>query len=428
MLLLSTCSTYTKFLYLDRNTGSAVWNKDSTAFAFVVQTGLYRRPVGIAKFPDGGSSKYVYYDVSLYHFDIKKNKLTRLTPLNEYILGYNYRWYSLSYIKLSLTDSILYYKLAKPMNSDLKVIEKEHPEFLEKIAKTYKINLKTLHKDTVKMAENMPAFNKKHTGFSGSEAQYLQNVKCSDWGFDLAKINPQPEAVYKEMIIERKGNENSRECVLQQIVSGFTEEKKKDIVAKMLKKQKKLLHKYTVESKEKYAYKNKRNYLKYTEYLKEISRKKYLPLVLPRENKEERQKEVAKHLKRYNIILPVDDFEFKDITFIGKDFIAELKLKNPDSVSIKKYKNWYHKRVAYLLNNGWISISRPYDEYDTLANGIVISDQITHFWEHTTLKGAIGNEIIYLKPEISYRTGDKKYMTLSITEETEQHNPIFRIK
>ena len=90
IFLLSSCSS--KYLNIAiRTDGTIAWNKDRSEFAFIAKTSLYRMPIGIARFPDGGMSKTEYLDFSLYHYNIKHNKLTHLINLNEFYLGSAYR-------------------------------------------------------------------------------------------------------------------------------------------------------------------------------------------------------------------------------------------------------------------------------------------------------------------------------------------------
>lgn len=58
------------------------WNNDNSAFAFVAINEIYRNPVGIAKFPDGGTTLSVYRDRSLYYYEIDKKQLHRIANLN----------------------------------------------------------------------------------------------------------------------------------------------------------------------------------------------------------------------------------------------------------------------------------------------------------------------------------------------------------
>ncbi len=420
-MLLSSC--HSKYINLGMRTdGTVAWNNDSSAFAFVARTCLYRRPTGIAKFPDGGTTKNEYLDFSLYHFDIKQNKLTHLVSLNEFFMGSGYRWLSIRQVELSLNDTTLYYKLPEPYDYNLKYInEKEHPEFLRNIAKTYKININTLKKDSVSAANNSHLFNKKREIFSSSSAKkYLANLTYADWGIELKKIYPQSKNFYMDMIIEQ-GNKNTRECIFQQIAPGFTDKDKKYIVEKMFNKQQELLNDYETTSKKTDVYQKslkKDRYLEYTKYLAEVYKKMNFPI--PPDNRANNQKEVVERLKKYDINIS-DDFNFDKVDFIGQDYDAEFELKNADSTNIKKYKKWYREKVAYLLKNGWTSDSQTYDKDDTLVDGIVVTNMINFIWEHTELKKNTRNSVTFLELGISYDIKSKKYLDLSISEEIEQN-------
>ncbi len=273
-LLLSSC--HSKYINLEiRTDGTIAWNNDSSAFAFVAKTGLYKRPTGIAKFPDGGTTKNEYLDFSLYHFDIKQNKLTRLVRLNEFFMGSGYRWLNISQVELSLNDSILYYKLPEPYDYNLKYIDKkEHPDFFKNIVKTYKIDIYTLKKETVNTANNPHIFAKKRERFNSSIAKkYLANVKYADWGLVLNDLYPKSKNFYMDMIIEEQGNKNIRECIFQQIIPEFSEKDKKTVLNKMEERMKELYDDYKNTDKVKDPYQRglkKDKYDDYQDYLDKV--------------------------------------------------------------------------------------------------------------------------------------------------------------
>jgi len=276
MFLFTSC--HSKYINLAiRTDGTIAWNNDSSAFAFVAKTELFRSPVGIAKFPDGGMITNEYLDFALYHFDIKHNKLTRLAELNDFYLRNDYRWSSIGYLNLDLQDTLLFYKLGKPSGYDLKNIKERHPDILINIAKTYKININTLKKETVDTTINSHLFYRKRENFRFSSAKkYLSNLKYADWGIVLKDIYPKSKKYYMDMIIEKEGNDKMRQAIFQQIIPDFTEQDKKTVLGKMEERMKELYEDYKNTDKLKDPYQRglkKDKYLDYQEYLDMVKKR-----------------------------------------------------------------------------------------------------------------------------------------------------------
>ena len=422
IFLLSSC--HSKYLSIEIKTdGTIAWNKDSSEFAFIAETRLYRMPVGIARFPDGGMTKSEYLDFSLYHYNIKHKKLTHLINLNEFYLPSAYRWLSISQINLSLKDSLLFYKLRKPYDHNMKYIDKKRkPDYLKDISKTYSVNIRTSQKSVVDTTIIKNIFNHKRERFQNSSAKdYLSGLKYSDWGINLKELYPQSKSTYLGYIING-GNTNMLEAIFEQIAPDFTEKDKKYIIAEMIKTQKHLLDEYNKRDREKDPYQKalKRDLLKhYTNYIVETKKKLNFPV---RDNKKAEQEKVLKRLKDIGLNIP-DDFKFTKLNFIGQGYEAAFKLKEADSVNIEKYKNWFYRQVASLRRNNW-EVDQGTKRYGRPNSaGIIVHDEITFIWEHTELKLRDKNGINFLDLGIDYNINkDKsraKFLTFDISEEHE---------
>ncbi|MEA3496593.1 MAG: hypothetical protein U9R42_11205 [Bacteroidota bacterium] len=274
--LLTSC--HSKYLNLGiRTDGTIVWNKDSTAFVFVARKKLYKRPKGIATFPDGGKTKNEFLDFSLCYYNIKHNQLSCLADLNEFYQSMAYRWLSISQVKLSLSDTVLYYRMIQPYDYDLKTIKERKPDLLTMVNKTYKVNLITLKKETIDTVFLHDLFKNKRKRFNKSIAsQYLQDLKCSDWGIELSEIHPQSKKMYSNYIIEKEGNEAFRECIFQQVISSFSKKDREYIVEQMKKKEKELYNIFKKTDKIKNPYQRslrEEKYNSYIEYMKIIEYK-----------------------------------------------------------------------------------------------------------------------------------------------------------
>ena len=271
MFLLSSC--HSEYLNLKITAdGTISWNKDHSGFAFIARTRLYRMPVGIARFPDGGRSKDEYLDFSLYHFNIENNKLTHIINLNEYYLGSAYRWLSISQIALSLHDNNLFYKLIDPYDYNIKYIhEDEKTEFLDNIAKTYKINILTLKKDVVDTAVYKDLFNNERERLSVScFKEYFSDCKFSEWGIILKDIYPQSKKTYIDYIVLGSYNKNILDAIYEQIVPEFNQKDIKHILEKMEKRKQELFKNFNKLNEEKDPYRKSLRQDKYEDYLKYI--------------------------------------------------------------------------------------------------------------------------------------------------------------
>jgi len=413
IFLLSSC--HSKYLSIEiRTDGTIAWNKDKTEFAFIAKRRLYREPVGIARFPDGGMRKTEYIDFSLYHYNIKQKKLTHLISLNEFYLGPGYRWLSFSEINLKLKDSLLFYKLSEPYDYVVKNIdEKRHPNVFKDISKTYSVNIYTHQKSIVDTTVFTNIFIHKRERFKNSSAKkYLSSLKYSDWGINLKKFYPQSKSTYIDYIIQGKGNKNMRQAIFEQFAPDFTQKDKKKIIAEMTKNQKHFLAEYNHSNR---SLKLKNRYIYYSKYIKEVKKKLNIP---SQENKLAEQEKILKNLKSLGINIP-NDFKFTNSVFIGEGYDAEFKLQEADSIKIQYYKNWFHNLVASFRNNKWkIDELTAYEKPNSA--GIVVSDEINFIWEHTGLKRIDEKGIHFLTLAIDYNVKSKKasnFFTFSVSKE-----------
>lgn len=216
------------------------WKPDGSAFAFLAIKSLYRRPEGISTFPDGGRSVSEYYDVALYYFNIKDNRLNRVVDFND--VSPLYSKTTLKFIHMAFVDSLLYYKLGKPFDIDIKSAKKRAQTkegsfrlsaLIEKASKPYAYNINT-HKPTeVDPATFNAAFSQaKSIEYNRKLGRaYLEKLPLADWGIRLQDIYPQSKETYMKYIIYQKGDPKVRDAIFEQIIPKFTKRQ----IQKMLK-------------------------------------------------------------------------------------------------------------------------------------------------------------------------------------------------
>ena len=414
-LTFTSCSS--KFVAIDNSICDySTWNDSKTSVGLVALQRVYKKPVGIAKFPDGGQPTPVYSKMSIYVYHVDSSSLVKLLDLNglttdDYLPAKdNIRFH------LILDDTYLYFNIASISNNrgmDELTKTKYSTE------KAYAIDLKTKDIKEIDKALFLSKYNKnkkKNTISSNDLSKLLSDIPYSHWGVILKDIYPQSQQAYMEYIIQNKANK----AILEQIIPTFTDKEKKDLIKKMIAKQRVLLHDYENTSKEDDVYQKSiklSTYLTYKKYLKEIYQR--LGFQSPTDNKVKNTQKALDDLVKYNIKIP------KDFKLIGSDFFAEgykmeFQLKDANSTNIQKYKLWFEDKVAYLLKNSW-SLSKQTKFEKPKRNGIVTHSYVNFQTEHTELKYSTKNSVHFLELNISYDLNTHKKLNFTLSHEIEKH-------
>jgi hypothetical protein len=277
-LFLSSChSNYLNYkIEFSRN---FAWNRDSSAFAFSAVKYLFKRPVGIATFPDGGRVKQEYYDAALYYYSIKDNKLNRIVDFKDILRLYpkSREYYS---IQLAYTDSLIYYKLSDADNYSIREAKRfVHSE--DDSIKLYKAikYVSVVHSynvNTKKISEiDSATFNaalsqlKVDKNQSKRSKEYLTKLSYADWGIVLKNIYPQSKKTYMEYIVYKQGNSSIRDAVFEQIIPSFTRKE----IQMMLNDMDEYKSKLDKKDKPSLNYKDHSNKLSYDEYYESTCKK-----------------------------------------------------------------------------------------------------------------------------------------------------------
>lgn len=281
VLFLSSCSSK----YLTLSTGysdSMPLSDNNSTFAFVTINKLYKMPIGIAKFPDGGTTTKVYYDVALYYYDIAKGKLNRIVDLNDIRALYPKDIDYVS-IKLALNNSIIYYKINEPRQREIEYSKKyarseEEKLKLDKaikyVSKIHAYNIKTKESLVVKsLPSNVEWYKKNYKQRKLLKSNYLTKLSYSDWNIILKDIYPQSQKTYMQYIIQKEQG-HILEAVYEQIVPSFDKEDIDYILAEMDDRKKELYDEYKNNSDGVYQESLKRDkYNKYVEYIEKTRNK-----------------------------------------------------------------------------------------------------------------------------------------------------------
>ena len=90
LLLFMGCG-YKNSIYISEESRYGVYNQAKTEIVFYKFLKIFKPPKGLSRFPDGGTSKTIYKDVRLYHYNIQTNKLKTIFEYGN--LPYNdLRW------------------------------------------------------------------------------------------------------------------------------------------------------------------------------------------------------------------------------------------------------------------------------------------------------------------------------------------------
>ncbi len=280
VLIFILTSCYSNHINIQIKTdGTIAWNKDSSAFVFVAQKRFYVMPVGIAKFPDGGHSKTKDIDFSIYYFNINKNKLKKIASLNEFYLsrGNSYTWLGISQVRLYLQDSLMFYKMEKPDSSDFNYIKqhiknkKQFVDYIKNFSVIYKVNIKTLKKESVDTNTYKHFFDKKRERMwvDNKAKKYIKNLTYTDWGINLKKLCNNPKKKCASYIVNRC-DDKMLNSIFQQIVPDLTNNDKIKIIKQMMIKKQELYSAYKADNSYKRNLKKQEfnNYINYIDKIK----------------------------------------------------------------------------------------------------------------------------------------------------------------
>jgi len=217
----------------------ATWNNKHTHIAFIASTSAYRKPIGFNRFPDGGRSKFIMEDVSIYLFKPDNITIQAIIDFNDLagLLGtYRSNWKT----SLIYTDTILYYHILPLMEwSWYKQLEEKRTsnkieqdssnrihtlEILEKkYSKYYAFNIylnKVNEVDSLffhNLYNSSPNTNKANLTLLNKE---LLKVPLSEFGLVVQDIYPKTEKQYiKETIYLENECQLTRRAVAEQIIS-----------------------------------------------------------------------------------------------------------------------------------------------------------------------------------------------------------------
>jgi len=274
ILFFSACSS--KYINIKTQYSKDIaMNKNNSAFTFIAINKIYRRPTGIATFPDGGKSTQEYFDVAVYYYDIKNKKLNRIVDLNNLTqLFPKDSAYFLT--KFAFYNSMIYYKIPSATEYNIREAKKkrsnpkgEIDKAVEYVSKIHAYNLTSKENlELVSLPSDIKWSEYNYEQKKKLKNSYLNKVPMSDWNIILKNIYPQSKRIYMEYIIQaRKGS--ALEAIYEQIAPSFNREDIQYILKEMEDYKQDLYNEYKTNSDGPYRESLKRErYENYVKYMK----------------------------------------------------------------------------------------------------------------------------------------------------------------
>ncbi|QKG80788.1 hypothetical protein [Tenuifilum thalassicum] len=249
------------------------FSPDSSSFIFLAKIDIFRRPTGIARFPDGGQSKYEFTDVAFYSFNLSDSSVTRVYDLNNTLLlcndlNYNYADLelvgdSLLAFKIDFFEYALPFYLKRCVNHADSAKGYEVYNFLKS---AYVLNIKNDKLYCIDSLEFAKINNKSKPNRRAREyVSYLTSVPLDAFGIDLENIWPDVKDDYVDYLVLKEGDERIRKSIISKICScsNFDIDK----IVNMMEKRREHLKRKDEKSID---YKDSLTYIYYNEYFNKI--------------------------------------------------------------------------------------------------------------------------------------------------------------
>jgi len=208
--------------------------------AFVISKCAYRPAKGIARFPDGGSPKYLLEETSLYVLDTLSGQLKKMANFSDLsqLLGcHRSNWST----RLTFCDSIVYCKVSPVSDWTFYIRMATTAKDSQQIARLqdkYRLPLAISGAGKKTMQINDSVFNvaytkEKEVSFSVLK-RHLADVPLAKLGLNIREIYPKsPKAYIQETILLENPSPLSRQAVLEQIISKCSKNEIKQLLRKM---------------------------------------------------------------------------------------------------------------------------------------------------------------------------------------------------
>lgn len=268
VLFFSGCESHQKYMNYDMQiVSSPAVSKDKRYIAFIAINNIYQRAQGISAFPDGGFSKDLYYNVSLYLYDSVQNKLVKIRSLNEYVAAISL-WSS----KIVFDQGSICYKFGTVLPSDMKRVRELYglkaKKITDEIDSFYCYDTTSRLTKTIDEKSFLAVYKK--TPLSKEQTDMIKNLPIKNLGIDVQTILQKEGLNFREVLVNRWAEMPIIDAILSEYVFQLGSVEKQEILDELT------LHKKKLEKyKTSLDYKERNIYNYYEQYYNYVYKKIY---------------------------------------------------------------------------------------------------------------------------------------------------------
>ena len=215
-------------------------NEAGDQLAFVISKCAYRPAKGIARFPDGGSPKYLLEETTLYVLDTLSGQLKKIADFSDLsqLLGCHRSSWS---TRVTFCDSIVccmvspvsdwtfYFKMATTARDSQQIAHLQDKYYLP-----LAFSIKTESPIQISDSVFNTAYNKEEEVSFSVLKRHLSKVPLTKLGLNIKEIYPKSEKAYiQEAIFLKNPSPLSRQAILEQIISTCSKNEINQLLRKM---------------------------------------------------------------------------------------------------------------------------------------------------------------------------------------------------
>ena len=249
---------YEKRIHIRSVFHASAWNPARDKFSFARGYKIYKAPVGLSRFPDGGTSKSLYESISFYIFDIKSGKIQmidRFDAIQDSTARLQWN------ITITWEKDIITYSLVNRVwdrdQRKHRPVDRGHFSF--DVARNEKVTLSGREKK--EKAKTRPGRKRGSMGLPARDIDnYTRNVAVEGWGIDPLDYCKLSNREYIKDLMTLEGDKEYRYAVVERLGRELRADEIKELLEKFRKEMDKLrrsdnykylTYKYSIEEIEK---------------------------------------------------------------------------------------------------------------------------------------------------------------------------------
>ena len=222
------CGCYQDSIHISEDYTGGRYGWDSTDIFFYKFISAWKPAAGLSAFPDGGTPKLLYKNVSFYRYDRQRVELNKVFDFNN--LPFNKSRWLTSIIR---NDSIITFAIHPVSGWETEItLDPTFKKYRQKFGGFFEYNLN--RNRTKHFSKPYVISPKNKQDLSASQIKKITgNISYKQWGIDLSELGSKSNAGFIQDLITLEGNHNYRKAVVEQIVSKLNAEEIKAIIEKM---------------------------------------------------------------------------------------------------------------------------------------------------------------------------------------------------